>query len=133
MRGIWRNPGLPALRPVCPPPRLLRLPPGAPRSNNTVSRRPPRVEAGPSRRGEGDEPSLPPTLAARVRGVAAGVSWSEARDLCRSGRVLVDEQVVTDPSSRPRPGQAVTIAANAEPMDRPSLLVHFDADIAVVR
>jgi 23S rRNA pseudouridine1911/1915/1917 synthase len=53
-----------------------------------------------------------------VRQLAPGTSWEQARELCRSGRVLVDGEVVTDPVWRmPRTSLATpaTTAARTAP------------------
>jgi 23S rRNA pseudouridine1911/1915/1917 synthase len=54
--------------------------------------------------------------------------------MCEAGRILVDGRVARDPASRPSLEQAVTVntAASRHPAE-PSLLVHFDREIVVVR
>ncbi len=64
----------------------------------------------PSRRAPG---AGPPTLAALVRQQAPGTSWEQARELCRSGRVLVDGETVTDPAWRIPPASPAAPAAPA--------------------
>jgi 23S rRNA pseudouridine1911/1915/1917 synthase len=54
-------------------------------------------------------PSVAPTLAALVRALVPGISWEQARALCRGGRVRVDGRVATDPASRPAPGCRVEV------------------------
>ena len=81
------------------------------------------------------------TLAAVVREIlretAPGTSWSQARDLCRSGRVLVDGGPAIDPARRLEGGEAIEVRPEA-PRRGPgstqdSLVVHLDADVVVVR
>jgi 23S rRNA pseudouridine1911/1915/1917 synthase len=89
-------------------------------------------------------------LAAVVRGLAPGTSWEEARALCRAGRVWVGGRPASDPAWRPAAGAPVELlsaaaararlAAAAEEMGdggplarAPSLVVHADADVVVVR
>ena len=40
------------------------------------------------------------TVSRVVREAWPGASWNQARDLCRSGRVRVDGQVVSEPEAR---------------------------------
>lgn len=77
------------------------------------------------------------TLAAIVREIAPGVSWSQARDLCRSGRVLVDDNPAIDPARRLEGGEQIEVRPEA-PRRGPgatqeSLVVHLDPDVVVVR
>jgi 23S rRNA pseudouridine1911/1915/1917 synthase len=96
-----------------------------------------RPPASSSSRGRGarpahrEEASLP-TLAARVRALTGGGSWSAAKALCAAGRVVVDGTVEKDPASRPSQSALIEIAA-AVAFATPSLLVYHDADLAVVR
>jgi 23S rRNA pseudouridine1911/1915/1917 synthase len=71
------------------------------------------------------------TLAAVVRELAPGTSWSQARDLCRNGRVWVDGEPATDPARRLAGGERVEVRSAAP--RNPDLIVHLDADVAVVR
>jgi 23S rRNA pseudouridine1911/1915/1917 synthase len=75
-------------------------------------------------------------LAAVVRDALA-VPWSRARDLCRTHRVRVDGNTITDPVTPVRAGAAVEIAPSAPRTTRGVLpreaLVYLDAEIAVVR
>jgi 23S rRNA pseudouridine1911/1915/1917 synthase len=76
-----------------------------------------------------------PTLAARVR-AALGVSWGDARDLCRTGRVRVDGVVERDPARRVRADAAVACDPRA-PKERRGVLaddaiVHLDRWVVVV-
>ena len=78
------------------------------------------------------------TVAAVVRELVPSLSWSKARDLVRSGQVRVDGQAATDPAQRLREGQRIEMGAGGphsrgEPRREPELLVHLDADVAVVR
>lgn len=76
------------------------------------------------------------TLAARVRELLPGTSWSKARELCQSGRVWVDGEAATDPALRLTGSEQVELrlggpARRQEPADL--VLLHLDADVAVVR
>jgi 23S rRNA pseudouridine1911/1915/1917 synthase len=74
------------------------------------------------------------TLAALVREILPGTSWSKARDLCAQGRVLVDGAPATDPARRMSAGERVEVAASGpSPRKEPGLILHLDADVAVVR
>ncbi|HVR95276.1 MAG TPA: RluA family pseudouridine synthase [Thermoanaerobaculia bacterium] len=77
------------------------------------------------------------TLAALVREMLPGTSWSRARDLCSSGRVLVNGEVETDPARRMAAGEGIELrlagpARRQEPVPREAI-VHLDADVVVVR
>lgn len=75
------------------------------------------------------------TLAAAVRELLPGTSWSKARDLCAQGRVLVDGEPVTDPARRVAAAERVEVRAGG-PASKPALtdlVVHLDAEVAVVR
>lgn len=91
-------------------------------------------EAPPPLTIEGDRAGA--TLAALVRELVPGTSWSRARDLVRDGRVLVDGAAVTDPAHRPAAGQQVELrlAGPARPRGllTPEAVVHLDADVVVV-
>jgi 23S rRNA pseudouridine1911/1915/1917 synthase len=77
------------------------------------------------------------TLAAVVREILPGTSWSKARELCAQGRVLVDGEPVTDPARRVAAGERVEVRAGGPaPRREPALtdlVVHLDAEVAVVR
>lgn len=82
------------------------------------------------------------TLAAVLRELLPGTSWSKARDLCRDGRARVNGEPETDPARRLEAGDRVEVGppARGVSQDRPhgpvltaELLVHLDADVAVVR
>ena len=77
------------------------------------------------------------TLAALVRELAAGTSWSRARELCRSGRVWVDGERSTDPARRMAAGERIELRTGAPALPRgpvpPEAVLHLDADVAVVR
>jgi 23S rRNA pseudouridine1911/1915/1917 synthase len=85
----------------------------------------------------GPDDSLGETLAARVRELAPGTSWSRARELCRSGRVWVDGERATDPARRMAAGERIELRTGAPALPRgpvpPEAVVHLDADVAVVR
>ena len=76
------------------------------------------------------------TLAAAVRALAPGTSWSKARELCRRGRVQIDGTTVTDPASRVDAGRAISIARGAAPpraaSPPPALILHADRAVLVV-
>jgi 23S rRNA pseudouridine1911/1915/1917 synthase len=71
------------------------------------------------------------TLAAIVRLLLPGTSWSAAKEHCAAGRVRVNAAVARDPAARVAAGQHIafdptgTIAA-------PRLVVHVDAAVVVV-
>ncbi len=90
------------------------------------------------------------TLAALVRELTPGISWSKAKDLCSGGRVWIDGRAVTDPARRLAEGEAVEIRSSAvsrgsragtgtpsagEPggTGGGGIVVHLDTDIVVVR
>jgi 23S rRNA pseudouridine1911/1915/1917 synthase len=83
------------------------------------------------------------TLAALVREIGPGMSWSRARGLCRGGRVRLDGAAVTDPALRPAAGSRVELlppagrgaapaGSGGEPRE-PPLVVHADSDVVVLR
>jgi 23S rRNA pseudouridine1911/1915/1917 synthase len=65
------------------------------------------------RRAAGPPQPAAPTLAARVRELAPGTSWEQARALCRAGRIWVDGRPATDPAWRPGGGCRVELVAAA--------------------
>ncbi|MAC27028.1 MAG: ribosomal large subunit pseudouridine synthase D [Sandaracinus sp.] len=75
-----------------------------------------------------------PTLAAVVR-ERLGVSWKEARKLCRTGRATVGGERETDPATRVDPAE-VEVDPTAPKMRAgvlaPEALLHVDAHVAVV-
>ncbi len=74
------------------------------------------------------------TLAAFLRGRADGLTWSQARDLCRGGRVVVDGRSTRDDALRLRAGQRVEVMAPGEARRAADeLIVYLDRDVAVVR
>jgi 23S rRNA pseudouridine1911/1915/1917 synthase len=82
-----------------------------------------------------DRPDL--VLARVVRDASTELlSWNKARDLCRSGRVRVNGQVVLDPAARIASGDEVTFDRTAPKLRKGALeagaLVHVDADVVVV-
>ena len=74
-------------------------------------------------------------MAAVLRELVPGLSWSQARELVQKGRVQVDGRPATDPAQRLREGQRLEVGGAGGPEARrePDLLVHLDADVAVVR
>jgi 23S rRNA pseudouridine1911/1915/1917 synthase len=77
------------------------------------------------------------TLAAVVRELLPGTSWSRARDLCRQGRVTVDGYLEDDPARRVAAGERIAVRLTGQPVRRELLgadaLVHVDSEVAVVR
>jgi 23S rRNA pseudouridine1911/1915/1917 synthase len=77
------------------------------------------------------------TLAAAVRELLPGTSWSKARELCAQERVLVDGEPATDPARRLTGEERVEVRAGGPaPRREPALtelVVHLDAEVAVVR
>ena len=71
------------------------------------------------------------TLAAAVRELLGGLSWSAAKALCAAGRVRVDGQTARDPAQRLTAGANLSVGAEGQREER-SLLVHVDEAIAVV-
>ena len=53
------------------------------------------------------------TLAAQVRAICTEVSWSRARELCRTGRVRIDDEPVFDPTRRMAAGTCVSVDEHA--------------------
>ena len=74
------------------------------------------------------------TLAACVREMVPGTSWSKAKELCAGGRVQVDSVPATDPARRMSAGERVEIRIGSQADAAPGhLVVHLDADVVVVR
>ncbi len=73
------------------------------------------------------------TLAAVVRDLVPGTSWSQAKDLCRSGRVWIGDRAATDPARRIAPGERVEIRSRPGRNPSGDLIVHLDPDLVVVR
>ena len=76
------------------------------------------------------------TLAAVVRGMVPGTSWSQAKEMCSGGRVRVDGVPAPDPARRMSGGERVEIQSSGSTRREPAvtdLVVHLDADVAVVR
>jgi 23S rRNA pseudouridine1911/1915/1917 synthase len=74
------------------------------------------------------------TVAALLRELDPGLSWSKARDLVRGGQVRIDGGSVTDPAARLLEDQEITVGARgAEARREPDLLVHLDPEVVVVR
>lgn len=71
------------------------------------------------------------TVAAVLRAASSERTWRQAKELCQSGRVLVDGVLESDPARRVEAGQRVQLLDRPAAVE-PSLLVHFDAAIAVV-
>ncbi len=81
-----------------------------------------------------DRPDL--ELARVVREAGGGLSWNKARELCRSGRVRVDDRVVLDPGTRVDAGAQVSFDPSAPRLRSGGLaadaIVYVDADVVVV-
>src|SRR5206468_11189825 len=75
------------------------------------------------------------TLAALVREMLPGTSWSRAKELCAGGRVQVDGALTTDPARRLKAGERVEILADGGASRRAltELVVHLDSEVVVVR
>lgn len=82
-----------------------------------------------------DLPSLAPTLAAAVRALT-GVSWSQARELCATGRVTIDGERCVDAARRVAPTATVAVDASARRQHAgaldPEAILYADADVVVV-
>ncbi|MBX7080468.1 MAG: RluA family pseudouridine synthase [Nannocystaceae bacterium] len=80
-----------------------------------------------------------PTVSALVR-EALAVPWSRARELCRSGRVWLDDVRADDPAQRVRRGQRLRVRPTAKAQPRseqpgalaPERIVYLDDAIVVV-
>lgn len=76
------------------------------------------------------------TLARVVREALSGISWNKARELCRSGRVQLNDTVARDPELRVTRGAEVRVDPTAPRQRRGVLpdeaIVHVDADVVVV-
>ncbi|HEX5715090.1 MAG TPA: S4 domain-containing protein, partial [Thermoanaerobaculia bacterium] len=73
------------------------------------------------------------TVSALVRELSAGMSWSQARELCRGGRVWVNGSAAFDPALRLAGGERVEIRRGAARSASSELVIHLDPDVAVVR
>jgi 23S rRNA pseudouridine1911/1915/1917 synthase len=76
------------------------------------------------------------TLAALVREILPGTSWSRAKELCAEGRVKVDGWAATDPARRMSAGERVEIQAGGPAPRREALnriVLHLDAEVVVAR
>jgi 23S rRNA pseudouridine1911/1915/1917 synthase len=76
------------------------------------------------------------TLAAVVREMIPGTSWSQAKEMCSGGRVRVDGVPAPDPARRMGAGERVEIQTSGPARREPAvtdLVVHLDAEVAVVR
>jgi 23S rRNA pseudouridine1911/1915/1917 synthase len=75
------------------------------------------------------------TLAALVRELVPGTSWSQARDLCSNGKVWIGGRAATDPARRLTGGEHVEVRSGAARSASSSseLVVHLDPEIVVVR
>jgi 23S rRNA pseudouridine1911/1915/1917 synthase len=74
------------------------------------------------------------TVAAMVRELVPGLSWSKARELVASGRVRIEGKPAADPAQRVREGERIEVGtAGTQARRDPDLLVHLDAEVAVVR
>ncbi len=76
------------------------------------------------------------TLAALVREILPGTSWSQAKELCSGGRVFVDGALATDPARRIQAGEQVEVRTGGPGRRERALtdlIVHLDTEVAVVR
>ncbi len=74
------------------------------------------------------------TVSALVRELSPGMSWSQARELCRGGRVWVNGSAAFDPALRLTGGERVEVRSGAAARSASSeLVIHLDPDVAVVR
>lgn len=77
------------------------------------------------------------TLAAVVRSLYEGMPWSKARELCETGRVSVDDCVVSDSAFRVLAGTTIHVNPQAKKARTGVLsadsIVYFDRDVVVVR
>ncbi|HKI03386.1 MAG TPA: RluA family pseudouridine synthase [Thermoanaerobaculia bacterium] len=76
------------------------------------------------------------TVAALVRELLPGTSWSKAKELCSEGRVFVDGEVALDPARRMSAGERVALRPGGPGRREQALtelVVHLDAEVAVVR
>jgi 23S rRNA pseudouridine1911/1915/1917 synthase len=73
------------------------------------------------------------TVAAILRELVPGLSWSRAREIVGSGQVRVEGRPATDPAERLREGERIEVGGSSQARREPDLLVHLDADVAVVR
>ncbi|HEX3126640.1 MAG TPA: pseudouridine synthase [Thermoanaerobaculia bacterium] len=73
------------------------------------------------------------TIAAVVRDLVPGTSWSQAKDLCKSGRVWIGGRAATDPARRLAGGERVEIRSGPGRSATADLVVHLDPEIVVVR
>jgi 23S rRNA pseudouridine1911/1915/1917 synthase len=76
------------------------------------------------------------TLSRVVREALDGIPWNKARDLCRTGRVTLNDSVARDPEQRVDVGAEVKVDPTAPRQRRGVLpdeaIVHIDADVVVV-
>lgn len=75
------------------------------------------------------------TISALVRELEPGTTWSQARDLCRSGRVRIDGKAETDPARRLAGGERVEVRRSGPAVCDPVLsesVIHLDSDLVVV-
>jgi len=94
-----------------------------------------KAASAPSITVSGEQAGL--TLAALVRELVPGTSWSKARDLCRTGRVAVDGEIAVDSARRMVEGERVQIRTEGGGAEQrgptvTSLVLHLDADVVVV-
>lgn len=76
------------------------------------------------------------TVAALVREMLPGTSWSQARELCSEGRVLIDGDAALDPARRMSAGERMALRPGGPGRREQALtdlVVHLDSEVAVVR
>jgi 23S rRNA pseudouridine1911/1915/1917 synthase len=72
------------------------------------------------------------TLAAFLRGRFANLTWSQAKNLCRSGRVTVDDELTLDDVRRLISGETVRLVGEGERLVTDDGVRYLDADVVVV-
>src|SRR4051812_9579332 len=76
------------------------------------------------------------TLADVVRRLMQDVSWNEARELCRRGKVTLSGERVIDDARRVALGDVIVVTPNAPRLRAnvldESLIVHLDHDVVIV-
>ena len=73
------------------------------------------------------------TVAALVRELSPETSWSQARELCRGGRVWVNGSAAFDPALRLAGGERVGVRSGGGRSASSELVIHLDPEVAVVR
>lgn len=92
--------------------------------------------SSPARSAVVDEDEHEATLAAVVRSIMDGLSWTKSKTLVRTGRVRVDGELRFDPAERVAAGALIEVdptgrRRRAPPLER-ERLIHVDHDLVVV-